>query len=111
MYKLRHVNKDRWSVLDADDVPVFEGTLRECEDWLDHRENLAANRPSLLHRICRWVARFCRGCRAGAPEEQSQTEPPAENPEAGTQSAQQEDGTAGANHSSTETSSPPINSG
>lgn len=42
-------------MVDADDVPVFTGTLRECEDWLDYHENL--ERTSVLRRVLNWFRR------------------------------------------------------
>lgn len=42
-YSIRHVEADRWTVINDDDVAVFTGSLRDCEDWLDSWEN--ASRP------------------------------------------------------------------
>jgi hypothetical protein len=41
MYKLRSFDDQRWAVVDPDDREVHVGTLRECEDWLDQRENVS----------------------------------------------------------------------
>jgi len=30
-----------WAVLDEQDRPLYLGTYRQCEDWLDRRQNLA----------------------------------------------------------------------
>lgn len=54
MHKLRHVQDDQWAILDADDVPRFHGTLRDCEDWLDRQENLAGEAGW----VRRWLSRL-----------------------------------------------------
>lgn len=56
-YRIQHVENGQWSVLDSDDAPVFCGTLRECEDWLDRRENVERERISLLRRLWRRLRR------------------------------------------------------
>lgn len=41
MYRLQILRADRWSILDERDDEVFQGTLTECEYWLDGQENRA----------------------------------------------------------------------
>ena len=41
MFQLRPVERETWQILNANDEPVFTGSLRQCEDWLDHQENLS----------------------------------------------------------------------
>lgn len=60
-HTVRHIEGDRWTVMDADDAPAFSGTLQECEDWLDRRENRKRERASLLRRVSHWV------CGLGTP--------------------------------------------
>ena len=43
MFQLRPAERNSWQILNGNDEPVFTGSLRQCEDWLDHQENL--NRP------------------------------------------------------------------
>lgn len=40
MFQLRPAERSYWQILNANDEPVFTGSLRQCEDWLDHQENL-----------------------------------------------------------------------
>ena len=44
--------------MDADDVSVHCGTLRECEDWLDRQENLEREHASVFDRLSRWFRRL-----------------------------------------------------
>ena len=41
MFQLRPAERSYWQILNANDEPVFTGSLRQCEDWLDHQENLS----------------------------------------------------------------------
>ena len=47
MYQVRPTSEDRWAVVDLNAQIVFEGTRRECEDWLDRQENLPRKTESL----------------------------------------------------------------
>ena len=47
MFQVRHIDGDEWVVTDTDDAPVYKGTYRQCEQWLDGREN--AVRPEEPH--------------------------------------------------------------
>ena len=58
MYSMRQAEPDRWSVIDSDDVQVFVGTLLECEDWLDHEENVSNPRVSLVKSFVRRLGRL-----------------------------------------------------
>ena len=40
MFQLRPAERDTWQILNSSDELVFTGSLRQCEDWLDHQENL-----------------------------------------------------------------------
>ena len=52
MYELRSTSADQWSVVDDDGEPVYVGSLRQCEDWLDRQENrLRSSRPGVLRRL------------------------------------------------------------
>jgi hypothetical protein len=50
-YSIRHSEADRWTVINDDDMAVFTGSLRECEDWLDSWENAARPRRSLMRTL------------------------------------------------------------
>jgi hypothetical protein len=56
MFQIRHSRDDRWIVIDRHEQPVFEGTLRECEDWLDLRENEARHRAAGVAPESRFLA-------------------------------------------------------
>lgn len=43
MFQLQHLGNDRWQVL-ATGTPVFGGTMRRVEDWLDQQENVNRRR-------------------------------------------------------------------
>ncbi len=66
-YTLRHIEDDQWDVHSADDVSVFVGTLRDCEDWLDRQENRERKRGSLFKSMSRWVRRLVTGDREETP--------------------------------------------
>jgi hypothetical protein len=38
-WTLRQIDALRWAIVDETDRVHFQGTLRECEDWLDFQEN------------------------------------------------------------------------
>ena len=38
-WSLRQIDALRWAIVDETDQVHFQGTLRECEDWLDFQEN------------------------------------------------------------------------
>jgi len=61
MHSIRRVEDDRWAVIDADDVTVFVGTLRECEDWLDRDENIHRPQRSWFRRLFGGILRVFRG--------------------------------------------------
>ena len=44
MFQLRPADRETWQILNSSDELVFTGSLRECEDWLDHQENLGRPR-------------------------------------------------------------------
>ena len=53
--RVRHIENDRWVVLDVDDTPLMTGSLRECEDWLDREENRDRARQSIWSRLFGWM--------------------------------------------------------
>lgn len=60
MFQVRPIEGYRWAVFDSEDQQVFEGTWRQCEEWLDARENLErVPRPRGLMSRC-WNALFHR---------------------------------------------------
>lgn len=66
MYRVKQLDNESWAIVDRGDATLFVGTMRQCEDWLDHRQNMdrLANRISLWKRIVRWVWRCCSRKRA-----------------------------------------------
>lgn len=72
MYQVRHDQDERWVVLDLDDEPIFTGTRRQCEDWLDRQENTARReraprRSGWLRGVwSRFVSSFRKGRRTEA---------------------------------------------
>lgn len=38
-YRICKTSGENWGIVDEHQQCVFEGTLRQCEDWLDHQEN------------------------------------------------------------------------
>jgi hypothetical protein len=61
-YGIHSVEGDRWTIADEDGKPIFAGTKRECEDWLDHQDNIPP-RPS---RFKSWIGRLLAGRIAGS---------------------------------------------
>ena len=62
MFQLRPAQGETWHILNTRDEKLFTGSLRQCEDWLDHQENLkqprrrplatlATRLRSALHRL------------------------------------------------------------
>jgi hypothetical protein len=41
MYRIGPTNAQVWTIVDDREQVVFTGSRLECEEWLDHRENLA----------------------------------------------------------------------
>jgi hypothetical protein len=54
MYRIHSVQGDQWTIVDEGGQPVFVGTKRQCEDWLDLQENIRP-RPS---RYKAWIRRL-----------------------------------------------------
>ncbi len=44
MFRLHHIDKSEWAVMNEEDEIVFSGTSLACEDWLDSQENLDRSR-------------------------------------------------------------------
>lgn len=65
MFSIRHVEEDRWAVISEDDVSLFLGTLRECEDWLDAHENQSRPRRGFFG----WLRSLFRGEPSSAPKQ------------------------------------------
>lgn len=40
MYRIIAEKFRRWTVVDSHAAELFTGTLRQCEDWLDVKENM-----------------------------------------------------------------------
>ena len=61
MFQLRPPERETSQILNANDEPVFTGSLRQCEDWLDRQENLTRpQRPPFTHLAGRARAAFSR---------------------------------------------------
>jgi hypothetical protein len=54
MHYLKHVDGKSWAIYDDGDNKVFVSTRRQCEEWLDLRENLARTGT------CCWLKRLWR---------------------------------------------------
>lgn len=79
MYQVRHEKDERWVVLDLNDQPVFTGTRRECEDWLDGQENAARHErvprsPGLLKRVWSRLVSGRRKARGREPGDRAAAE-------------------------------------
>ena len=53
MFRIQRKSDETWLIIDRECQAVFAGTLRECEDWLDQRENV-----DRLNRRVSWWARL-----------------------------------------------------
>lgn len=40
MFQLRPAPDNNWQIVNLSEEMVFTGTLRQCEEWLDHYENV-----------------------------------------------------------------------
>ncbi len=61
MFRLSTHDENRWSLLDAHNEIIFVGTLSECEDWLDRRENVqraTVEKKWVFHRAFRSLLSF-----------------------------------------------------
>jgi hypothetical protein len=56
LYRVGPVAGDRWTIVDEDGGIMFAGTKRQCEDWLDWRENSRA-RTGILSAFWRMLFR------------------------------------------------------
>lgn len=52
-YRTQHLKDEQWAVINNDEKPLFTGTLRECEDWFDQKENLSRKQVSLIEKLTR----------------------------------------------------------
>ena len=55
-FRLNRLEADEWSVQDAEDQIVFQGSLDACEDWLDFQEN--EQRVIPRHYLVAWLKSF-----------------------------------------------------
>jgi hypothetical protein len=45
MYGIRILAGDQWEILDEQGIARFQGAMRQCEDWLDYRDNILRRPP------------------------------------------------------------------
>lgn len=74
MFQVRHSEGENWVVVDLDDKPLFTGSYRQCEAWLDVRENVARGqarrhgKASIWKSVLRVLARLRPRKPSGEPE-------------------------------------------
>lgn len=45
-YHIRPSQGETWSIINERDKCIFQGTFDQCEEWLDHEENMACRAQS-----------------------------------------------------------------